>query len=59
MTVPEITVALFFLKFVRYGELNVQSLILFGIFRNNSNIGIDISIPIILNTKGTDSNKSR
>ena len=23
MTVPEITVALFFLKFVRYGELNV------------------------------------
>ena len=31
MTVPEITVALFFLKFVRYGELNVQSLILFGI----------------------------
>ena len=44
MTVPEITVALFFLKFVRYGELNVQSLILFG---------------IILNTKGTDSNKSR
>ena len=47
MTVPEITVALFFLKFVRYGELNVQSLILFRI------------IPIILNTKGTDSNKSR
>ena len=44
MTVPEITVALFFLKFVRYGELNVQSLILF---------------QIILNTKGTDSNKSR
>ena len=51
MTVPEITVALFFLKFVRYGKLNVQSLTLLGIQGHE--------IPIILNTKGTDSNKSR